>query len=232
MFNKDRALEIPEGLIINQDDSGDLIEGPFITGGPSSPIGNDLPVSTFYIQNSAQGTLIWKKFGTGVSDWRQLSAQDLLFDDSNSNQLTASNIQTALQSLANRHYGKDFARSLKEANETTTGNSFDIYSSLTFDVGSDAAVNEYRINADFYWGHNSASNDIRVIIELDGVQLGEQIRIEPKDQGTDQRIQNNLLRYAQNLSVGSHTIDLSYRPASSSRQSRMYASTIEVWRVS
>ena len=127
-------------------------------------------------------------------------------------------------------FGKDFARQTKDADETATGTTFDEYDSLTFAV-TETATNTYRCNIDFYWGHNSGSNDIRVRLMVDGVQQGEELRIEPKDAGADQRIQNNLLRYVNNLSVGNHTLSIEYRPSVGSRISRMFYSTIEVWRV-
>lgn len=79
-IRKDKAHESDGGYIVNDESNGDTIEGPYYTGGPSSPIGLDLPTSTFYVQNTSQGNLIWKKIGAGVNDWRELSAQDIPFD--------------------------------------------------------------------------------------------------------------------------------------------------------
>lgn len=127
------------------------------------------------------------------------------------------------------NFGVDFSNKIKVSNETTSGNQFSIYDTLTFNVSD--AVNIFRANIDFLWGHDSAANDIRVRAYLDGNQIGEEVRIEPKDQGGDQRIQNNILNYLTDLSVGSHTLSLRYRPSSNSRTSRMYRSIMEVWRV-
>ena len=127
-------------------------------------------------------------------------------------------------------FGKDFSRQIKDADETVTGTTFTEYDSLTFAV-TESATNTFRCNIDFYWGHNSGSNDIRARLMVDGAQQGEELRIEPKDAGVDQRIQNNLLRYVDNLSIGNHTLSIEYRPSVGSRISRMYYSTIEVWRV-
>lgn len=72
-----KAFAVANGITINES-----TDGPFITGGPSSPIGLDLPTSTFYLQTVSGGVLIWRKFGAGVNDWRQLSAQDIPFNNS------------------------------------------------------------------------------------------------------------------------------------------------------
>lgn len=128
-------------------------------------------------------------------------------------------------------YGLDFDFAERVGLEDVTGGAFVTYDSLTFNVSDTSNLNSYRINADFLWGHNSASNDIRVRILVNGVSVKE-LRMEPKDAGTDQRFQNNILYYANNLNTGNNTVDLQLRPASASRISRMYESIIEVWRVS
>lgn len=127
-------------------------------------------------------------------------------------------------------FGIDFIEESKVNTETTTGASFVTYSVLNFSVSLDDANNKYRLNADFLWSHNSASNDIRVRVLLDGNPVKE-IRIEPKDAGADQRFQNNILYYANDLTVGNHSFALQYRPATASRISSMYESVIECWRV-
>jgi hypothetical protein len=126
-------------------------------------------------------------------------------------------------------YGKDFNSQIKEVDESTTGGTFAVYDTLNFNVTSQEAANKYRFNADFLYGHNSASNDIRVRIMVDGVTIKE-MRTEVKDPGTDQRVPGSLLSYLENMTVGPHTLTLEYRPATASRQSRMYQSTLEVWR--
>jgi len=96
---------------------------------------------------------------------------------------------------------------------------------------SDTATNKFRLSCAFLWGHDSAANDIRARISIDGSPF-EEMRVEPKDQGGDQRIPSTLTSYTSNLSIGSHTLELEYRPGTSSRTSSMYQSTLEVWRVS
>jgi len=135
-------------------------------------------------------------------------------------------LQTQLNSVV---FGRDADSTTRIATVTVTGNSFVTYDELPFTVTESTGTNTYRLNADFFWSHGSTANDILVRVLLDGVEVKE-LRIEPKDSREDQRIQNNLLHYAENLSVGNHTFTLQLRPERSNRESRVYESVIEVWR--
>jgi len=72
-----KAFELEHGIRI----SDGVTSGPLITGGPVAPTGLDLPVDTIYVQNTASGIFVWKKFGVLTSEWRKYSAQDIPFDD-------------------------------------------------------------------------------------------------------------------------------------------------------
>lgn len=225
----DKAQEINEGLIVNTIDNGDLIEGPFYTGGPSSPVGLSQPQRTFYVQNApSEKVRLWLKHGAGDNDWRELSAEDIPFDNTNTD-LTGTQLQEVIEELANRNFGKDYDDDLLELNDSTSGGTFKIYTAKDFNVSDDSGSNNYRVKCKFNWGHNSASNDIRVQLLVDGV-LQEEIRVEPKDAGSDQRIPDEVIASVANLSQGNHTIIMQYRPASASRVSRMYRAYTEVWR--
>lgn len=128
-------------------------------------------------------------------------------------------------------FGIDSAHQVKRtpAGQEFTGNQFQQYDIMTFAVSE--ATNTFRLNIDFIWRHNAASNDIRAQLWLDGSQYGEELRIEPKDAGGDQRNQNAILDYVDNLSVGNHTLELRIRPASGNRVSELFKSVIETWRV-
>ena len=63
-MNQNEAFEI-SGIVLN--------EGPFVTGGPSSPVGSDLPINTLYFQNDPSGVRIW--FRENAS-WTQLKQRD------------------------------------------------------------------------------------------------------------------------------------------------------------
>jgi len=93
----DKAFSVPDGMIVDEDN-----DGPFYTGGATSPIGQGLPFNTVYCQTLAAGQLIWKKVGAGdtASDWRKYSAQDVGFADGGSTFKSAStNVKLALEEL-------------------------------------------------------------------------------------------------------------------------------------
>ena len=125
-------------------------------------------------------------------------------------------------------FGEGFVYAERVGLEVFSGEQFQSYLQIQFSVDELGAT--YRTNCDFLWGHDSASSDIRVAISLDGGVNVKEFRVEPKDAGTDQRYQDNILKYFENLSVGTHTIDLLCRPALSTRQSRIYETIIEVWK--
>ena len=226
-INLDDAFEIDEEGMALVDNDGNAIG--YFTSIAGDPTGSSAPLNTWVFRQDTQ--TIYYKFGAGDNDWRQVRADDIAFDDSLAENLAATNLKQAVDSLANRHYGKDFVVESKVNSETTSGGSFASYDTLNFDVTAEGATNKYRLNADFLWGHNSASNDIRIRVLLDGAQIGEELRIEPKDPGSDQRFQNNIMVFAENLTPGTHSFTLQYRPATASRVSSMYRSELEVWRV-
>lgn len=65
--NSDKAFETDDGFTIK--------DGPFITGGTSSPVGLDAPVGTIYIQTATDGVKLWKHFTTNVADWKTLNEE-------------------------------------------------------------------------------------------------------------------------------------------------------------
>lgn len=70
-----KAQEIQNGLRVS--DNG--TEGPFYTGGPTSPVGLDLPVDTIYVQNiGTGGVVVWRKYDTGVNDWVKAQPNDFM----------------------------------------------------------------------------------------------------------------------------------------------------------
>lgn len=68
-INADKAFEVSSGLVVNDRADGNTVEGPFYTGGPSNPIGLNLPTGSYYVQNKSDGILVWRKFGNSVNDW-------------------------------------------------------------------------------------------------------------------------------------------------------------------
>ena len=221
-INAADAFEVREDGVALVDDSGNAVL--YITADTGAPAAS-APANSMYLD---QATQILYFNPTAGNNWRQMRAQDVFFDNTGTD-IGATDVQNALANL-DRPFGKDFAFQIKETDETTSGGSFTVYDSLTFNVSA-PATNRYRLNCDFVWGHNSASNNIRFRTTIDGSTIKE-LRIEPKYAGTDQRFQNNILTYIDDLSPGNHTFEIEYRPATASRVSRAYRSVLEVWRIS
>lgn len=231
MIDANKAHEVTDGLIVNDENNGDLIEGPFYTGGPSSPVGLDLPAKTFYVQNTASGTTIWKKFNTGVNDWRQLSAQDIPFDPTNAQNEIATDMQQLAENQANRHFGKDHFSKTKIGVELTTGITFVTYDTMNFTVNELTGTNNYRVGLFIVWNHDSASNDFIARTLLDGVPGAEVFRQEPKDPGSDQRNWNYFSVDSPDLSNGAHTLEIQYTSGKVGVASTMHRSYMEIWRL-
>lgn len=216
----DKAFEVETGILIE--------DGPFYTGGASSPIGLDLPVNTLYVQNVGDRVVIWQKYDTLVTDWRVFPAQDIGFDPTGL-ETSATDVQEAIAEQVERAYGKDFAVATRDTTLRASSTSFTEYLSLNFTVTA-PALNQYRLNSYFVWGHSSTSNDGRARVLVDGNNVGE-IRIEPKDTGNNQRIPDNILSYLDDLSPGDHTVSLQLRPSNNGNTTSFYKGIIELWRV-
>jgi len=97
-IEKEKSFVVLNGVDVSYQDSGVDVIGPFFTGGPTSPVGLDLPIETMYVQNDAAGVVLWEKFGSGVTDWKIYPATKIGFDNATA-QLTGnpSNIQAAIE---------------------------------------------------------------------------------------------------------------------------------------
>lgn len=69
MIDKDSSFEVEHGLDVYDPNDGNQISGPFYTGGPSEPLGLNLPEESIYVQNKVDGIVLWRKFGNSVNDW-------------------------------------------------------------------------------------------------------------------------------------------------------------------
>lgn len=91
-----KAFEANSGFRPN--DNGTA--GPFYTGGPASPVGLDLPVDSFYVQNQgAGGVVFWRKYGTGVNDWTKTLANDFYQETVNEGNSTTTSTTTYANKL-------------------------------------------------------------------------------------------------------------------------------------
>lgn len=126
-----KAFSAENGVIIDEQNGG-----PFYTGGAASPVGLDLPTGTFYLQSTVSGVLIWRKFGALVTDWRQLSAQDIPISAIVGS--AATEVQTALEDSMN------YNAVASASGNTTTTSATDV---LIADMSLVAPVNgKYLVN--------------------------------------------------------------------------------------
>ena len=175
-------------------------------------------------------SLYIKKFFKDFNFWNldDVSTSSLSNDD----MIVYNSTTLKFENKKQPRHGRDFNRKsrVSVAGVPITGNAFQTFDSLTFDVNGPDTLNEFRINADFTWRHNATTNSALFRIVLDGNVLGEVLDIEPKDASSTQRLQNNILEYITNLSIGSHTLELQARPENSSRITTLHRSHLELWR--
>lgn len=92
-----KTFEVANGLRVS--DNG--TEGPLYTGGPTSPVGLDLPVDSFYVQNQGSGgVVLWRKYGTGTSDWTKASPMDFRQKASDASETSTTSTTTFLNKLS------------------------------------------------------------------------------------------------------------------------------------
>lgn len=95
MVNVDDAYEIGESGLAVTDNDGNVLF--YLASGSGSPVGSAAPDATVYIRSS--DNTIWRKVGPAASDWRQLSAEDILAQDTSQDPVVQSNIQDLLTQL-------------------------------------------------------------------------------------------------------------------------------------
>lgn len=97
MFERSKAFAVQSGVLIN-----DSLSGPFITGGPGSPVGVDAPVGTVYLQPIASGFDLWEKQGAGPNQWgvKEFVAKALITEFFSSNAVSTTT-STAFQNKVN-----------------------------------------------------------------------------------------------------------------------------------
>lgn len=115
-----KAFEADNGFRPNENGT----QGPFYTGGPASPVGLDLPVDTFYVQNQGTGgVVLWRKYGTGVNDWTKAQPKDFYQTTSDTVETSTTSTTTFLTkltlttpSLPSGDYRLDFMYKWRNAN--------------------------------------------------------------------------------------------------------------------
>lgn len=128
-------------------------------------------------------------------------------------------------------FGTDFNEITRDTVQSFTGVNWQTYSTLNFSVSGPDLLNKFRFGLNFLWRHSSIANAAQFRLLLDGVQLGDILQIEPKDSGTNQRIDGTLIRYSSNLATGNHSVIFQVKPLTSSQTTTIHQSTLEIWRV-
>lgn len=116
----------------------------------------------------------------------------------------------------------------KDTQQNSTSTAFTEYDSMTVPNNLGSAT-KHEFICEFKWGFASGSQDIRVRIVVNGVQLGSELVIEPKDSGTDQRLPGFFFDEI-DLPSGNNTIAIEFASSNGS-QARMYESKMRSMRV-
>lgn len=130
-------------------------------------------------------------------------------------------------------FGLDHFEDQKNVTETTTSTIFQTYLSVNYNGLTSGA--KYRVAVRWVWGYGSGSNDYRGRLLINSSQVGEELRMEPKDAGNDQRIHSNMWFYLEvpsDLNTSANTIEYQYASSSNGNQARTYACYFEFWRIS
>jgi hypothetical protein len=120
-----------------------------------------------------------------------------------------------------------FKRKTTQQNSTSTA--FTEYDSISVNNTQSVTV-KHEVICDFKWGYASANQDIRVRLLLNGVQQGDEHRVEPKDPGTDQRIPGFFFDEL-DLPPGNNTISIEFASSQNGTQARMYSSKLRSMRI-
>lgn len=147
-INSSRSLEVENGMTVTEENS--TVEGPFYTGGPSSPVGLDLSQNTFYVQNTGDRVIVWQKFGAGVNDWVIFPASDVSFDPTGLVNLEPSDtdVQAAVarlgaQSLADLTRAEGF---FFDTPQSTTSNGYPDINLFQTDISKPVIVGSYQLS--------------------------------------------------------------------------------------
>lgn len=220
-----KALEAEEGFLVE--------DGPFYTGGTASPIGLDLPTNTLYLQDTASGVLIFRKFGAGVNDWRQLSAQDVPFDVSG---LTASSpdltgltqTQEVGEALAARVFGQSFAWTNQNPAFQTTSATF--VPALTLSLGTVPAGTYFLMWS--YRANNSkanTTNETNVTVNGSILSQGSQIGQDTIIAGGNGPVFSGFYSFA--IPAGTLTANINARLSTGNGTVRISSMQLACWRV-
>lgn len=102
-----------------------------------------------------------------------------------------------------------------------------LYHSLTFSVNSLVAVNKYRLSANFAYNANKSNRLFIAQLRLDG-NIVRSIELAAEDSSS--YYDGSLLFYAEDLSIGNHTLELFFGTSSNNTTAIIRSNVLEVWR--
>ncbi len=131
-------------------------------------------------------------------------------------------------------YGSSFNSNLQEGLQSNNTTTFQTYSTLNYTVEDIGGAANYEIEASIFWNYSSAANDYRGKIQVNGADFKEEMRVEPKDGGTDQRNWAKLTYPITGAQLASLSGDITWQFASSSggNTARTYYAYLTIKRVS
>lgn len=117
----------------------------------------------------------------------------------------------------------------REDQQNSTSTDFTTY--LQINVTNPNAFNVlHELFVSFIWGYGSSSSDFVARLLLNGVQIGEEFRKEPKDPGSDQR-HPEIFMDELTLIPGVNTLALQFAAGVAGTQARLYSAKMRSQRV-
>lgn len=123
-------------------------------------------------------------------------------------------------------FGEDATNGFTEISATNLGAPI-LYQSLTFTVNSLTAINRYRCACNFEYNTDKSNRLFLLEFRLDGTTVRD---IALVAQDSSSFYPGALVYYADNLSIGNHTLEVFFGTNSPSMIAEMKNSLIEVWR--
>ena len=123
----------------------------------------------------------------------------------------------------------DDAEEFTDLTITAGANVFEEFLSLTTSI---LPIGRYRIGWHAVYNYDNATRDPRMRIQLDGVNVTEETRMEVADAGSDQRIHVGGFVYGDLVSAATHTIDMDFARTNGGDTFTIFEGQIEIWRVS
>lgn len=171
---------------------------------------------------------VFGRTGAVVALASDYDADQVDYDNATS-ELAATDVQAAIDELA---FPRHVAHAFDNGISTTTSTTFQ--NKLTLNAGT-LVAGDYKLSVAYGWNHDNISNDFEGRILLNGGQLGELHKQEPKDSGqadptgTTQRFYLKRELFI-TLAAGVTTFDIEYRTDNGGNESSIWEASLELTR--